>query len=186
MSWQEKLEILINAYDQGNELIKAGFQYNKPLSADQVYARSSELGFELPPALHDMYARADGINIGIHFIVCGLDTRLGAYGTLREINEELLATVKDIISSPMLGGPDHSLTSVKFIFGADGSSGDFLCVSEPEIIVSVWHDQPKLEQIADSLDVFLDDICMGPGYIRYISPAPGDLWEAALRELQFI
>lgn len=99
-----------------------------------------------------------------------------AYRSLSRLNGDFLLTVRQ----------ECQTARIRLLFGSNGI-GDFLCLTEDGSVVFVYAHAPvDASPVADSLDTFFDDICMGPGYVRLFQPRPDDFWFLVLQEFGFL
>ncbi|MDQ3703889.1 MAG: SMI1/KNR4 family protein [Chloroflexota bacterium] len=188
LNWQDKLRTLIQAHEQGHPLVRIYFSYSPPLETGSVDATIQEMALELDlgpeiddliQPLRDLYKITDGLVIDVGLTIFALENK--TFGILRSVNDQFLDIVQDMVPKDATEIP----MPVKLIFGSD-EAGDFLCLSDDGSIIRVGHDAPEAPVIANSLGTFLDDLCMGPGFIRYYGPTEGDLWVSILTEFGFI
>ena len=188
MNWQDKLRTLIQAHEQGHPLVSIYFSYSPPLETGSVDATIEEIALELDlgpeinelmEPLRDLYKITDGLVIDVGLTIFALENK--TFGILKNVNDQFLDIVQDMVQEDATEIP----ILVKLIFGSD-EAGDFLCLSGDGSIIRVGHDAPEALVIANSLDAFLDDLCLGPGFIRYYGPTEGDLWVSILKEFGFI
>lgn len=177
MSWQQKLRTLIAAYQDGHPTVSIGLSYYTPLPKEQIDERAKELerelGIELPDELRELYSITDGMIIGLgNFEVHGLASR----HNLCDENKRFLRGVQE----------ECPTAHIVLIFGMDVTV-DFFCVTRDGAVVGVDPHYPiEAYPVADSLELFFDDICLGPGYIRYNQLSEDDDWTSVLREFGFI
>ncbi len=184
MTWQEKLRILIEAHKLGHPILKHEFYYTTPVDAKlvdtilQEVAQQYELDTRVLRPLSNLYEVTDGVNISGSFRIAGLVSR--EFEALRDFNSTFLQLVQQMSQDTSFGN-----LFVKLIFGSD-EAGDFFCISQSGLVVRVGHDAPETKVVTDSLDAFFNDVCMGPGFIRYYQPKSDDKWTIILREFGFI
>lgn len=173
MNWESKLRISISAVtagELGDDWI--GFKANPSLHPDEINRLANEVGIKLPEALAALYTIADGMLIGECFRIGGLTNR--ATEQLSRLNEFLLY-VRECCES-------HG---IQLLFGSEGYTGDLLCLTDQQAVVTLEIRNPRTAVLVlSSLDLFFDDVCLGPGYLSY-NPT-GDRWASVLRRLGFL
>jgi hypothetical protein len=175
MNWQAKLRMLVDAANQGHHLASESFYYTMPLAATQIDEYAGGLPFDLPQALRDLYMITDGVFLAGSYRICGL-VSAEIEDTLATMNREWLPEYREIWKG----------MHIHFIVGST-SDGDFLCVTDHGSIVSIYkYDSGEVVTLADSLDSFFDEVCLGPGYLHYTSPHPDDEWLRILQEFGFV
>jgi hypothetical protein len=195
MNWQDKLRILINAHRQGHPILRYELRFGPPLDSKRANVLLHELAQEfgldariLNP-LGDLSSIADGVNWGGDFKILGLENSRFAFGrendklgTLQGFNRDYL----HILRESLIQAPASQVT-LGLIFGLD-DVGDSLCLSDNGSIVRAGVNTPAPKIITRSLNEFLDDICMGPGYARYyqLDEEEEDEWVAVLKEFGFV
>src|SRR4051812_6489137 len=174
MNWESKLLILISAVASNkfdNEWL--GFAAYPPPQEDARSRLTQETGIELPKSLSSLYAITNGMLIGECFRIGGLANT--THDQLSTLNREFLSYIRESCES-------HK---IQLIFGSEGYTGDLLCLTDHESVVTLDIRNPRTARvISDSLDSFFDDVCLGPGYLDY-NPS-GDRWLALLRRLGFL
>jgi hypothetical protein len=180
MSWQEKLQTLINAHEQGHPLVSVFFDYSTSLEPEAIAMVLQELeqAFDavVPSTLRDFYGITDGMLLDVGQRVFGL--RSQKYELLENMNNSYLEIVKERTTKVAQEAPT-------LIFGSD-EAGDFLCLSSRGEVVRVGHDAIEAVVIANSIDELFDDIWLGPGYIRYYEPMDDHFWLLILKEFGFV
>ncbi len=193
MAWQNKLRTLIAAHKQGHEELNEEISYGAPLDSGRVESSLREIvqEFEIDPktqrSLQDLYSIADGVRFAFGTIkILGLAEGRFAFGQrnddsglLGHFNRDYLQIAQDI------GQRALPSISICLIFGLD-EVGDYFCVTNDGTVVSAGHTITQPQVRADSVDTFLDDVCLGPGFLRLYEPEEDDPWVEILKEFEFI
>lgn len=174
ISWQQKLRSLINARESGLEEIAIGLETDVPLSQAEVNQYVSNSRLLVPGELVELYRITDGLVIGTHFFIAGIfSTKHGLQRTLAQLND-LFGDIAGQCES-------HG---VSLIIGSNQASGD-LAIDKEGTVVAIWPRDPREADIlASSLDEFLDNVCLGSGYLKVF---PTDtLWFPLLEKIGLI
>jgi hypothetical protein len=177
MSWQEKLRILVDANKQGRFTeYPEGLYYSEPLDAKRIDAIVLELGksgLAVPRPLQDLYRITNGMIIGPGIQVFRLAD--GKSRHLQAVNDSALTILQENTSG----------VRIELAFGGD-DVGDLFCLSDSGAVVLAGYNTPEAVEVAESLDAFFDNVCMGRGFIDYFRTKDDDPWVSILRELNFL
>lgn len=181
LDWQAKLRTLIDVAGRGHPRedvvlgLTAGLDIHPGVTADQIDVLARRLPFALPQTLHDLYLVTDGVTLG-NLSVFPL-TRSWSHHTLLTWNEEFLPYLQDACETD----------AIYLIFGSDNGFSDLLCLTESGTVLRIYPRDPAVVTlVAPSLNSFLDEVCLGPGYLRYSAPYVDEIWVPVLREFGFL
>src|SRR5262245_33225495 len=172
MHWQAKLRLLVQAAGANHPLTTDLLYIQPPLLSAQITALTRNLPFQLPAALHDFYTITDGAYLADCYRICSLSMPALAGVTLQTLNDQSLADARGM----------YPMVSLQFLLGTTWLS-EFLGVRDRGAVVTLPYagGQAPLA-IAESLDHFFADICLGEGYMHLFQPDADDGWLCILQK----
>jgi hypothetical protein len=176
MHWQAKLRLLAQAAVHNHPLTTDLFYIQPPLLSAQIAELTRDLPFQLPAALHDFYAITDGAYLADWYRICSLSTPALGGATLQTLNDESLADARGM----------YPMVSLQFLLGTTWL-GEFLGLTDRGAVVTLPYAGGQAPTtIAESLDHFFADICLGAGYVQLHQPDADDGWLCILQEFSFL
>lgn len=159
------------------DLLNITFEAREPLSLNKINELKEILPFELPLELQNLYLISDGIYISNMFRIFNLQEyrdRNGRIISLLTVNNSRLEQFQKV-------------EPIKLIFGVNAASGEYLCLRDDGVVILMEPVELSIFQaLANSLDDFFSDICLGEGYIRVFQPSFNDFWVPVLKLFKFI